>query len=733
MTGVCFFNRGRRPRVDSPVAGRHGLERAEAVASGHTPIDLAPEERGNGSRRRVREAIRSSEKLVEACSEPSYAQFVHIAVLFSLLLLTACSDSPKTTTVNPPPIEKVYLGHSPETQYVGKEACKSCHADKFGTFIHSEMGRSFKPARLGLSAAKWEGVKPIHDPHSDLHYLPFHQGEDLYIKEFRLSGRDTLHQRIEKLAYIVGSGQHTNSHMIAENGYVYQAPLTWYAQDGKWDLPPGFEKGHNSRFARSIELECMTCHNAMPEFEAGSDNRFYKVPDGIDCERCHGPGSAHIAEKNSGSQRHLIDGIDYTIVHPGKLSLERQFDVCQRCHLQGTAVPVEGKTFMDFRPGMPLSDYINIFIPRYEDSLSNFIMASHPDRLRMSQCFLQTQDNPQFVKGMTCITCHNPHVSIETLGEDHYRNVCQSCHAPETASNDFVTDCTAPHAQLEAKGFNCVSCHMPTTGSSDIPHVRITDHFIRKPDVKGEGPQLSPEELQAQKEFFRLACRTQAQPGSRLMAEGYLAQYEQFTAKAWLLDSAAGNIGKALAVEGEAKLLRPLIRLRYLQNDFAALTQLAQKYPPAQITDAWTAYRLGEAWQQSSNLPQAITWFRRAHQLAPGHLKFKTKLASALINHQQVDEAMTLLHELTGTYSKDAGIWNNRGYGYVLQNNMNAAEKDFLRALSLDPDSEIAMANLASLYLNTGNKAEAQRFTAMLLKRDPGNPQYLRLKGVLGM
>jgi hypothetical protein len=51
-----------------------------------------------------------------------------------------------------------------------------------------------------------------------------------------LAGKDTVHQRFEKVSYIVGSGQHTNSHIININGYLHQAPITFYTQKGKWDL-----------------------------------------------------------------------------------------------------------------------------------------------------------------------------------------------------------------------------------------------------------------------------------------------------------------------------------------------------------------------------------------------------------------------------------------------------------------------------------------------------------------
>src|SRR5207249_3228795 len=142
---------------------------------------------------------------------------------------------------------------------------------------------------------------------------PFWNNDSLFFKEFRLSGKDTIYQRTENVNYIVGSGQHTNSHITDVNGYLYQAPMTFYTQSGKWDLPPGFENGHNSRFSRKIELECMTCHNAFPKIIAGSENKYEDVPTGINCERCHGPGEAHVKAKLAGKIVDISKEIDYSI------------------------------------------------------------------------------------------------------------------------------------------------------------------------------------------------------------------------------------------------------------------------------------------------------------------------------------------------------------------------------------------------------------------------------------
>jgi hypothetical protein len=63
-------------------------------------------------------------------------------------------------------------------------------------------------------------------------------------------------------------------------------------------------------------------------------------------------------------------------VNPAKLPVALQLDVCQRCHIQGNAVLAEGKSFFDFRPGMPLSDVMNVFMPVYKGQEDEHIMAS---------------------------------------------------------------------------------------------------------------------------------------------------------------------------------------------------------------------------------------------------------------------------------------------------------------------------------------------------------------------
>ncbi|MBT4217587.1 MAG: pilus assembly protein TadD, partial [Flavobacteriales bacterium] len=167
--------------------------------------------------------------------------------------------------------------------------------------MQTGMGQSFTHATKIKSVLDENNNPLIYDENKNLYYQPIWKKDSLYIMEFRLDKYDTIHKLIQKIDYVIGSGQHTNSHIFSINGYLHQAPYTFYTQERKGDLPPGYENGYNSRFTREIGLECMSCHNAYSNHVENSLNKYHSVPNGIDCERCHGPGEIHVKEKLSGN------------------------------------------------------------------------------------------------------------------------------------------------------------------------------------------------------------------------------------------------------------------------------------------------------------------------------------------------------------------------------------------------------------------------------------------------
>lgn len=604
------------------------------------------------------------------------------------------------------------------------------------------MGKSFDLATRQKSAGDYHHAV-IYDKIGDFYYQAFWDKDSLKFKEYRLKGKDTLYKRVETVNFIIGSGQHTNSHMQSVNGYLNQMPMTFYTQKGTWDLPPGFENGHNSRFMRKIGLECMSCHNSYPSFVMGSENKYSAVPDGINCERCHGPGSIHVAQRQTGNRVDTSKYIDYSIVNPAKLSIDRQFDICQRCHLQGNSVLKEGKSFYDFKPGMVLSDYMTVFLPKYKNADDEFIMASHADRLKQSACFIKSLEKANgsadarklkpYKDAMTCVTCHNPHVSVRETNPNVFNDACNACHgngkkSEKQCSDKRVVNALKLQSSRASEFTNCVKCHMRSSGSIDIPHVTVHDHYIRKP--------ITSKEKTAIKQFIGLYAINEKNPDRVTKAKAYLNQYEKFDNEPSHLDSALNYLNDKNADDIKAGI-EPLVQLYFAKHDFGKIINyvnalgddflLKVKLINTNYSNdhAWTSYRIGEAFYNTGNTKRAISYFKNAVKLAPFGLDFRNKLGSALASINQIKEAEVQFTEILKEYPKHVSALTNLGFIRLQQGNIIEAEKLYSKAESLDPDYEPLLSNYTGLYLYKNNYTKAKEYLDRILKRNPKNEMAL--------
>lgn len=637
---------------------------------------------------------------------------------------------------------------------MGINTCKQCHIAIYKSFIETGMGKSFDLATRQKSAGDYH-TSVVHDQIGDFYYKAFWQNDSLRFLEYRLKGKDTIYKRLETVNYIVGSGQHTNSHIQSINGYLNQMPMTFYTQKKTWDLPPGFEDGHNSRFMRKIGLECMSCHNSYPDFVLGSENKYNAVEKGIGCERCHGPGSIHVNQRHTVSPVDTSKYIDYSIVNPAKLSIDRQFDICQRCHLQGNAVLKDNKSFYDFRPGMMLSDYMTVFLPKYKNADDEFIMASHADRLKQSQCFIKSMEAAKAAAGtsttgklkpykdaMTCITCHNPHVSVKETNKNVFNDACLKCHGAKTNPTDALPEPLEGSAAKETKQIahsnlfcrkkgisktaNCVGCHMPNSGSIDIPHVTVHDHYIRKP--------LSKQEKQGIKTFIGLYAINEKNPSAIVKAKAYLNQYEKFEHREYYLDSAAFYL-KDKTDNDLRTNLEPLVQLYFTKNNFGQIIAYANRLGDDYVLksklittsysndNAWTCYRIGEAFYKTGNVPRATAYFKKSVELAPFVLDFRNKYASALASNKQLAKAVQQYNEILKEHPKHVSALTNLGYVKLAQGNLPEAESLYGRALKLDPDYEPLLMNLAGLYAYKKDFTESKKYLNRIIALNPNNQQ----------
>jgi len=597
-----------------------------------------------------------------------------------------CNKASTATNTSP------YLNHQDSVKYVGIETCRSCHGDIYDTYIRTGMGKSFGHATKQRSSAAFGDKHIVYDAKLNFYYKPFNKGDSIFIMEFRLDGKDTIYKRIERIDFIVGSGQHTNSHLQFNNGYISQLPITWYAQEKKWELPPGFEDGRNKRFSRVINVECMSCHNAMPVVDAANDQKFVSVPNGIDCERCHGPGEIHVKEKLAGRLVDTATQIDYTIVNPAKLSWERQIDLCQRCHLQGNAVLKQGKLFTQFRPGQTLSDYVDVFMPRYTGAEDEFIMASHAQRLQMSDCFVKSAKE-QATSKLTCITCHNPHVSVKETGTQIFNTACGNCHNMQTGCKE--------EKQIRVKSEdNCVGCHMPQSGTIDIPHVTVHDHKIKVPTKATDESKL--------KQFAGLYCINNIHPDDISRAQAFINYYEKFEGEPVSLDSALLILR---GIKNDKRSQAMMIHVYYLKDDFRSVTAIANDLQAVKCNDPWLAYRIGASYQQLNLISPAEIWLQRCTMLSPDQYEFINKLAVNYYLQNKLDAALRMFNISLEKYSNQPETWSNVGYIYIKRNDLKTAYQYLNKALMLDPDSKTALANMASYYTTTGNRTELSKIS----------------------
>lgn len=611
--------------------------------------------------------------------------------------------------------DKIYLGHNDTVSYVGINTCKQCHPDKYESFLRTGMGSSFAKADTNKSIAKIDGHSLIYDEYLNFYYRPFWKDSKLFLEEFRLGSKgDTLYSKKVMVDYVVGSGQHTNSHLFNQKQHFFQLPFTWYAQESKLDLPPGYENGFNVRFDRIIGLECMSCHNAMPTgFVKGSENKFTQLPQGIDCERCHGPGEAHVKKIQNGDLTDTSKHVDYSIVNPAKLSSQLQFEICQRCHLQGNMVLKDDKSFFDFKPGMELSSVMDVYLPKREGEEDQFIMASHVDRFKSSKCFQMTEN-------YICTTCHDPHISVKETNLQIFNSKCISCHQSEVV-------CTEDQLKIKAQNNNCVQCHMPKSGSIDIPHVSVHDHYVRKNysviDTIGLGS------------FIGLVAVNNEKPSLKSKAKAYLQQFERFNVQQFLLDSALRFIYKYDPLKKDSDLW---VHYLFLRNDYPGILELCKNTRDDNLLslntkmsytneDAWTCYRIGEANIKGNEFNNALKFYKRACELAPYVADFRNKLGVAYLKLKRFEEAEKEFKILLKESPSHKEGLNNLGYCYLNDFKYDLAIGHFRKAISQDPDYILAWLNLANAYNQLSKSVELKKVLKEILRIDPDHKMALQI------
>lgn len=334
----------------------------------------------------------------------------------------------------------------------GPEKCVPCHPAEVEHYLQTGMGRSMAvPGESHPTGAYGHGLSGAVF-RTDL-------------AEGGLS-QEIVHQGLRArydVAYVIGSGKAAFGFLVRVGDSLFQSPVAYYAERGRWGMAPGMESEEFPDFSRPATPECLWCHAGGPRPVAAAINRYeepYLEPLAISCDRCHGPSRRHLAAPRAES-----------IFNPVRAGPRERDSVCEQCHLGGVVrVLHPDRDFGAFEPGRRLEEYWTVFVGDVErpGEDGQFQVVSHVEQLALSQCAQQSGDR------FWCGTCHDPHSPPDRLPAE-YSDRCIACHS-QALSSDHL-----------ARAPDCVQCHMPRRRSHDSGHSAFTDHRIQLRPAKGRG------------------------------------------------------------------------------------------------------------------------------------------------------------------------------------------------------------------------------------------------------
>jgi len=341
---------------------------------------------------------------------------------------------------------------APKDGYVGNKPCAQCHSSIYDSYQRTAMARASGPAIEALSPAEF-----VHRP-SGVHYRIYTEGGRAWLS-FERTGDPSVRGK-RQLLYYIGAGRRGRSYLFETDGFLFESPVNWYADSQMWDMTPGYQAAREIPLNLPAYAGCLHCHvSGMQPPVKGTTNRYPEpvlTHNGVVCERCHGPGGAHL---NGGA-----------IVNPAKLTPARRDEVCMQCHLEGkAAIERPGHHLYEFRPGDALADYVRYFVLVGMQS-AELGAVSQVEALLQSKCKKKSGDV------MSCTSCHDPHQSPTAKDRvAYYRGKCLACHG------------VAFGARHHGNRPDCTECHMPSLRSTDVAHTQVTDHRIPS------RPQMSPQ------------------------------------------------------------------------------------------------------------------------------------------------------------------------------------------------------------------------------------------------
>jgi len=602
--------------------------------------------------------------------------------VFAALAPLLLAQAPASPALSPLTRDLTSFGFPPTTGaapgYVADRACALCHSDLAASYAAKGMARAFQRPRPASDIEDFSAPPFVHSASGQEFQIVRRDGR-LVFRRWQM-GPDGQPVNVFEtdVDWILGSGDHARTYLYrTPGGELYQLPLAWYTQTGRWGMAPGFDRPDHEGVLRRVRRECVFCHTAYPDVPAGADAygapQMYPaaMPEGIGCQRCHGPGAEHVGLALGGIGSR--EEIRASIFNPERLPAAQRDEVCQGCHLQPTvAMPGLrrfGRGEFSFHPGEPLADYmVQVDVeeegkPRSE----RFEINHHPYRLQQSRCFLESGGQ------LSCLTCHDPHRRIpDEQRAAHYRAACESCHGKEA--------CTRPeHGAGGAEPADCAGCHMPKRRTQDVVHVVMTDHKI-----------------------------TRTPGGPALLAP--LAESEPVLVDVRLLPGAPGGaLGEVYRAAAVARTAGGAEAIVYLEKKL-------NEARPAEI-DPWLD--LAQAQLRAGRPADAERTLNRVLERSPGHPQALEWLALAQGSQGEILKAITGLRQLLAAHPDRIEAEYNLGRLLAIRGENDEAARHLERALAARPNLAAGWHYLGEVRAAQGRPEEARACWRRALEIDP--------------
>jgi hypothetical protein len=488
-------------------------------------------------------------------------------------------------------------GSIASAQEVGSAACSACHQAIARRYAVTPMAQSSGPVS---SIRPSPAAEPVTDPSTRATFRPQPTAQAIKLNIERELPRLTA---TRDLTYFIGSGRIGRSFLFEQDdGFLYQSPVSWYADSNSWRASPGFQRRTTVDLTRPVEPTCLLCHASRLQQVSGAQNRYdTKQPfleSGIGCERCHGPGQRHVAAMKTAAREAAR-----TIINPAKLPAAQRDSICAQCHLTGAARVARaantGRTA--YKPGDDLARTVAVFVWAGARDAA-VTVTSHFEKLAWSRCKQAAGDK------LWCGTCHSPHGAPVNV-----RERCVTCHATKP--------CKFDKAARLARNDECHSCHMPKSEVQDAEHAVYTDHSIPR---RAQSPVAASAPV---KELVPFWTQAPADPRDLALAYAVTALTEPSVRRQAfdLLRSAEAKYPADLPIA--AQLAQFYDRLRQPTRALPLFERVVAGNPG----NTAALINLGTLYAQADRLPEAIALWQRALAQNPALTQARINVAVAQI------------------------------------------------------------------------------------------------------